>query len=103
MMSQSQDTSGSGLTPWPNPYSVVVCLRAVSSPGFYYRGAGTNATQCPVNTYNPGFNRLTSCYNCPSGLGTAANGSDSKIDCCKWALSKQNWGGLQRYSIFVQQ
>jgi hypothetical protein len=63
--------------------SLVYAL-TVTTPGFFFGGPGTNATTCPANTYNPGANRLTSCYACPSGLITTSNGSDSKLDCRKF-------------------
>jgi hypothetical protein len=57
---------------------------AVVTSGYYYAGPGANAVLCPINTYNPGLNRLTTCYACPSGLITTGPGSNLKLDCCKY-------------------
>jgi hypothetical protein len=54
----------------------------VTQAGFRYNGRGADALPCTNDTYNPGFNRLAQCYNCPAGL-SAGTGADSKADCSK--------------------
>ena len=56
----------------------VVCP-AVTTPGYTYSAGG--GSECPVNTYNPGANRIPACYKCPSGLITSAVGSTAKRNC----------------------
>lgn len=62
----------------------------VTNPGYSYTNVNT-ATACPVNTYNPGNNRIATCFRCPSGLATSADTSDSKNDClvpAGWTMTR---------------
>ena len=64
-------------------HPVLGFLLAVVQAGFAYAGPGRDAVLCPKDTYNPGLNRLSTCYSCPSGLITTSPGSNLKLDCCK--------------------
>jgi hypothetical protein len=56
-------------------------LLAVASPGYYYAGSD-GGLPCPADSYNPGFSRIGTCYQCPSGL-VSDPGSTTKLDCSK--------------------
>uniref|UniRef100_A0A383VZZ0 Tyrosine-protein kinase ephrin type A/B receptor-like domain-containing protein n=1 Tax=Tetradesmus obliquus TaxID=3088 RepID=A0A383VZZ0_TETOB len=51
-------------------------------PGYaYVAGAAPSATACPVGQYKAGYNKLTSCSTCPTGLTTSGTVSTSANDC----------------------
>jgi hypothetical protein len=72
----------------------------VAKPGYKYSDAGGSSSAsggtCPINTYNPGYNRMATCYSCPSGMTTTSTGSTKKSDCLVPAGWTMNRGVLVR-------
>jgi hypothetical protein len=62
----------------------------VLRPGHLLVAGGNSTTAptaapCPENTYNPGSNRMSSCYKCPSGL-TVPEGNGTRLQSCSESL-----------------